>query len=53
MNQNNWRPVQLPKNLVDRIEKETKKSNSLYRNISDYISTLIRQELEKLETSKK
>jgi|APSaa5957512535_1039671.scaffolds.fasta_scaffold05746_10 hypothetical protein len=46
MNKTNWRAVQLPKILVDKIENLTKNPQSNYRNISDYISTLIRKELE-------
>ncbi len=53
MNRTNWKPVQLPINLVNRIEKETQKSDSLYRNVSDYISSVVRRELENLEASKK
>ncbi len=46
MNKTNWRAVQLPRNLVDKVEKLTKKPYSNYRNISDFISTLIRERLE-------
>ena len=51
MAQTNWRPVQLPRNLVDKAEKLTKKSHSNYRNVSDFISTIICEKLDKLETT--
>ena len=51
MLQTNWRPVQLPRNLVDKVEELTKKSYSNYRNVSDFISSIIREKLDKLETT--
>jgi len=53
MNKTNWRPVQLPRNLVDKVEIIANKPKSNYRNISDFISSIIREELEKLEVKKK
>ena len=51
MLQTNWRPVQLPRNLVDKVEELTKKSYPNYRNVSDFISSIIREKLDKLETT--
>ena len=46
---NNWRPVQLPRKLVDKVEAITNNLNSNYHNISNFISTIIREKLDKLE----
>ena len=43
----NCETVQLPRVLVDKVEAYTNEPNSNYRNISDFISSLIRENLEK------
>ena len=44
----NWRAVQLPRKLVDKVEKIANDPESNYRNISDFISSVIREKLERM-----
>ena len=53
MNQTKWRPVQLPRKLVDKVEKITNDPKSNYRNISDFVTFLIREKIENLEAAQK
>ena len=45
---NKWRPVQLPRKLVDKIEVIVNEPESNYRNISDFLTTIIREKLERI-----
>ena len=45
---NKWRPVQLPRKLVDRIEVIVNEPESNYRNISDFVTSIIREKLERM-----
>ena len=42
----------MPKKLIDKVETITNDPESNYRNISDFISSLIREKLEKLKAKK-
>jgi len=51
-----WRPVQLPRKIVDKVETIANDTSSDYRSISDFIITALREKFEKiqnLEDSKK
>jgi len=42
MSNTNWRTVQLPASLVDKVEKKLKQKNSTHTGISDYITDKVR-----------
>ena len=44
----NWRAVQLPKKLVDKAEAIAKDPDSNYHNISDFVSSVMREKIEKM-----
>lgn len=46
MSNTNWRTVQLPASLVDKVEKKLKQKNSTHTGISDYITDKVRRSLE-------
>lgn len=41
-----WRTVQLPKSIVDQVEKIVSRKDSQYTGISDYISEHLNHSLE-------
>jgi len=48
----NWRPVQLPRKIVDKVESIANDPDSYYRSISDFIITALREKFDKLEAQK-
>ena len=42
-----WRTVQVPKVLLDKVEKQLTKKSTTHTSISDFVSDAVRKELEK------